>query len=712
MLALGASAARGQFTVDGPGSLVSFAPNQAEFFHDCPPAGGLGPASCAATLIPFGFPGADMAWACTPPVYLDDGIMTATEDSLIRVNGIGTYTLRIRWDSLAYTDYDCHRCPCWYFGYGYNTTTASIMVTLTVPGVPAGTPITICYRWRQFSAAMPSGPATGFGGGGNLAAAAGSLGVAGTPFFNGEFDLVDVNGSLSGGSPPPFSTMSVPANTPFPVDIFSYVDAWIFPPASGCLPDPLFPCNRWGPEHDTASSGWRGELYLFVCDSEPPTCPEPTLEFSVDIGGDAERSDPLIDGNEGFEPFDTYLAGGPALSLPAGEDGIRTDDAARGADLSPAVPGGAGAPSCTGGVFSPLSNLDLDGTDSVDFTLSEYVPLSPPTTPIARSSLPDTTCIQRLEYLLISFDDDGAEHYVGAAGSCPVPSGSASPILGATYGSPLQSDEIIALATIGAPGGMIAAPAPAGSESDVHVSLLPNPPPSTPGLPTPQELDDDVDALDAHSGMCPIWLFGVDHEARAGFSPSLANQGIVWQWDPAAGPVVTPVITFSHLGLPLGVDLRDFELVFVGDPSGVGGEVLALIFAVAPDDPLTTTVVESAGLDSRMIYISYLTGSSSPLLSAPLADSVDAITNWCSGISRTMSSPTTCPTCRGDTNGDGLTDARDIGGFTSCYLTPSTYRFRGCRCADLNDDGFIDEADLNAFVLKILGITDPDTLCP
>jgi len=56
--------------------------------------------------------------------------------------------------------------------------------------------------------------------------------------------------------------------------------------------------------------------------------------------------------------------------------------------------------------------------------------------------------------------------------------------------------------------------------------------------------------------------------------------------------------------------------------------VLAVLFSVDEDDPLTPTVDESGGLEPRMIYQSYLTGRSTRLLEQPLADDIDALTNW------------------------------------------------------------------------------------
>ena len=62
-------------------------------------------------------------------------------------------------------------------------------------------------------------------------------------------------------------------------------------------------------------------------------------EFSVDIGSDAEMSDPSIEGNEVFDPGDMYPWFGPKLP-PGGNDGVRDDVLAFQTDYWPLAPDG------------------------------------------------------------------------------------------------------------------------------------------------------------------------------------------------------------------------------------------------------------------------------------------------------------------------------------------------------------------------------------
>ena len=62
------------------------------------------------------------------------------------------------------------------------------------------------------------------------------------------------------------------------------------------------------------------------------------MEFSVDIGGDTELSDPNVDGDEGFDPGDVYVWIGPPVTpplVPGGRDGFKDDDAALAIGLDP-----------------------------------------------------------------------------------------------------------------------------------------------------------------------------------------------------------------------------------------------------------------------------------------------------------------------------------------------------------------------------------------
>lgn len=70
-----------------------------------------------------------------------------------------------------------------------------------------------------------------------------------------------------------------------------------------------------------------------------------------------------------------------------------------------------------------------------------------------------------------------------------------------------------------------------------------------------------------------------------------------------------------------------------------------------------------------------------------------------------------CPWCRGDVNHDNRTDSRDVARFVTCYLGGSASA-NGCHCCDMNLDAALTDADVLAFVDKLLGIGDPNPLCP
>ncbi|MCK6484952.1 MAG: PQQ-dependent sugar dehydrogenase [Phycisphaerae bacterium] len=57
----------------------------------------------------------------------------------------------------------------------------------------------------------------------------------------------------------------------------------------------------------------------------------------------------------------------------------------------------------------------------------------------------------------------------------------------------------------------------------------------------------------------------------------------------------------------------------------------------------------------------------------------------------------------GDTNNDGTVDGDDIAAFVSCLADPGGPNAPGCRCADVNEDDVIDDADVTLLVGLLLG---------
>ena len=454
-------------------------------------------------------------------------------------------------------------------------------------------------------------------------------------------------------------------------------------------------------------------------------CPEPgdwRFEFSLDIGSDKEMSDPFRDGDEGFDPGDVYWWQGAPVNFP-GRDGFKDDRLIFNFDPFPDPPDPAYATSVpvgAGHIELYREFFDLDGHDQLGEDLIEMGIISvthPLEMPIPKW---DTPCIHGIDFLMISMDDDmGPGWPVG-----DVPVMVPSPAGVSSYGSSAGRDEVIGVNVVVLPG-----PPPyplmgtysIADEVTVHQSLRQNP-------DGDEREDDDVDSLDIVRSQdeCPFWYFSADHEAYLGLDPGdiyLAT---------SAGPV--PVIDeVMHLGLPDETDIDAFEFVWLVSPEDPdGGLYLALIFSVDDDDPLTPGD-ESGGLLPNMIYGSFLTGWSFPLIHEELWDDIDAITAWehpiepeptgacclgnCACSVMTAADcvanggswvgpgtdcndydgdgfPDACFTCLGDLNCDGFVNIADLAQLLAHYgMTGMTYQQ-----GDMDGDGDVDLADLAALL--------------
>ncbi len=671
----------------GPGTAVDMTPTEAHYFFGCPPGGACDVVAPTAFYSPY-FDW-DMAWVAD--AYCDSlraagdcGGMSARGNSLLTLDGLGSTTVRVKWDSLAYTDYDCCFCPDGsYEGRGRTgiNATINLVAPFTCPVYFRGTGLSATW-WRPENTAPPDDSASAVGTL-TITRMVGGVPVLITPVITGELDLIDVNGFLQRGFRGSFGAeagdiISIPINTD--------TQARIIPPPR---------CDLGGPyhqslEYDSASSAFGGRLTLSICAPPlPEECLWPAVEFSVDIGSDTELSDPTPDFNDVFDPGDMYRWREPALPF-GGANGVRDDATLFGFDPWPSPPDFpppmTGAPTCSAKPLPEVESawFDLDDSDSTDFDimiLPGYSPVAPFPGPIPRFP---SQCVHEAEYLIISYNDDGPTHYVGTAASCDVPSTATSP-MGNTYGSAALRDEVLGLLAMPGLPPVGAVTYPLLDEPMLHVSLGPPPPP--PVGPVPQDQDDDVDGLDLvpwvdGQFLCWQWYFTVDHEATGGLNPNMIYRG-----SPAV-PVLSQVI---HLGLPPGTDVDGLEFAWTFIPTGA--ERLILLFSVKPDDPLTP-LDESGGLNPAMIYASYLTGFSFPLLDTALDDDMDAIAAWCMPLPGNFR--------RGDMNCDGVMNFDDINPFVLALVSQTSYvaQYPGCPWpnADINGNGVVNFDDINPFV--------------
>ncbi len=410
------------------------------------------------------------------------------------------------------------------------------------------------------------------------------------------------------------------------------------------------------------------------------------IEFSVDIGGDTELSDPNADGDEGFDPGDVYLWKGPSVSppvWPCGRQGFK-DDRLWSPSFSfdplpdPAVCG-SGAPSgvcpvpcdpavCTS-TFHFGSWFDLDGHDQLDVSLFSIVPPAL-SVPIPRTGVP-SSCIYDPRFMMISFDDDTAPAWTAT----DVPVTASSPV-GAIYGQTANQDEVVTYTLGAGPPYPAIGPTPFSDEVGMHISLGPNPaaPPLT------QDEDDDIDSLDIvpNIGACPVWYFSPDHEGHVGLDP-----GSIYQVMPGGGFALV-IDDVAHLGIGEDTDLDAFEFTWLPDAAGISR--LAVLFSVDDDDPCTTADESGAAFglgDPTMIYGSFLTGSSFPVLTAGLGDDIDAITLWCQNIKRLPEGA-----CCIDVAGAPLECV--VTSQCDCSIRGGVYKGDGTTCDDLDGDNIAD----------------------
>ncbi|MBN1489034.1 MAG: hypothetical protein JXA69_03885 [Phycisphaerae bacterium] len=463
----------------------------------------------------------------------------------------------------------------------------------------------------------------------------------------------------------------------------------IFDPTAPILGDPFLAGEPiWWP---TEQESWDMAFALTTKELPPPE-EGPWIEFSLDIGSDKELSDPLMDGDEAFDPGDVYWWQGAPV-IPPGRDGFKDDLFIFGLDPNPNPPDGAVPPATrvpvgSGSPQDYYEYFDLDGHDQVDESFIQLIPEGPVPHPIAMFP---SMCIHPPTYLLISMDDDQAPGWPANDVPVMVPSPA-----NRTYGSTAGKDEVsgvVVNVVAGLPPYAVNFTYPYADELTVHQSLAPNP-------DAGDEEDDDVDSLDIVESKtsCPIWLFTADHEANWNLDPGSIYQAI------GLGMPVKVIDQAIHLGLRDDLttpgmfedaDVDAFEMVWLESPDG-SGLALAILFSVDEDDPITVGVDESGGLDPRMVYYSFLNGVSQPFLQRPLYDDVDGLTVWTAQLEN-------CYDPVQDSDGDGDVDLSDFGQFSACFngpnrpWSPTAPNPQACSCFDQDDDGDVDLTDFGVF---------------
>lgn len=494
-------------------------------------------------------------------------------------------------------------------------------VTLDIINAPPGYPVIINYSWDHFG---------GFGGPSEAVDEDSGFSI-GSLTLSGRGDLLQ--GQFNFGHPSRVNgwnkrinqsdTLRRHVGDQIQLTLALNIDTRVLPP----WPTPPMYARQ---DLDRSSASQWGKITLSlgtpIILTPPDTLYASWLEYSVDIGSDAELSDPTTDGNEVYDPGDAYPWN---VTLPPGGAPGMFDDANifAGVDPWPTTPDFGSPPATRAPVGSGISpdvvrNLyfDLDGLDYLDFDLQQFA-YGPGLPSIGQFLSP---CIFPGEHMFVSFDDDAADHYTN---SFSVPMDSPSPWNFDIYGTLARRDEVVGLVVFPFYPGYRVFEYNFLPESGISSSMVPDP-------DLAEEFDDDVDALDIRDGQCAVAYFSVDHEATRGLDP-----GIIYVVVPGG---YSDAITAVHLGILPGTDIDAFEFAWVFDGTAMRNG-LALLFSVDDNDPLTP-LDESGGLDPKMIYVSFLNGTFYPYLTLPLSENVDAIACWSSGLFSQYTPPP--PGCR------------------------------------------------------------------
>ena len=357
---------------------------------------------------------------------------------------------------------------------------------------------------------------------------------------------------------------------------------------------------------------------LFLAIEEPVNKPdsEDDILYSLDIGSDAELSDPFNPANNYYDPGDMYLRNGVYPPPPA--NGHINDTQYFNYDPAPDPLNATIAPVCDQTVaFDSIQYryFNIDGFDKTDINLINFNfgPQYP--------SVPHTSsnCVHYPYYLIYSFSENNGGFYTGQY--CDVATNITDP-----KGTAYENDEIMTGIVYPLPNSnkFIVSEAPLFSEDSLHQLLTPNP-------DIDPTANDDVNALAVGSSdltECDNLYFTVSYQTKYVFRPNLIdydtlNPGSIYLKTSSMIGFTEIINPVNHLGLQEGVDIDAFEFCWLYDSleQRLG---LAILFSVAQDN-WSTNEDESGGLNPNMLYYSFLNGTFEEFQDIEFSDNIDAL---------------------------------------------------------------------------------------
>ncbi|MEX0811491.1 MAG: T9SS type A sorting domain-containing protein [Chitinophagales bacterium] len=530
---------------------------------------------------------------------------TGNGSGFVSIAGSDSNRLRIVWDNIARAQFSCDDNLCPWYANGSSNLNASL--TLVAQNIPPGRSAVVAYNYsvithlnnRPEAFNEDTAYTTGVG-----------LNIDGNNLLPGNFDLPpNIQGRYRGNYiGDQIGSMLVENGDTFTINITAMAYAAINPP--GRTPNYERYDIAWAEYFGTMDIAIELVDTGYVYNPNGPlppfvgglfNCSNEALYFSVDIGSDAEWSDPNNSGNEVFDPGDIYQW----RTNTAASGMVYNDASIFGSDPAPNAT--ASAPLCNPAlsIFDPGTvdsvaqhYFDIDGNDRIHIDLNN-------TTfgPGQRVNYVAGSCIHPPKYMLLSFDEDYAYAFIGNANSnlCVNP---IDP--DAVMGSALGKDEVLnSIVNIDSvTNRWMVTPAPLYRESEIHTDLSPDPD----FTPSGKAFNNDIDALDAYkSSDCLYQYISVDHEARFTDNGVVLRPGVIYQVNDfgSIDPVIDPQL---NLGIHPEIDINAFEFAWLPDLSDGGALKLALVFSVDNEDFYSSETQQDT-LNPAVLYASFLDGS-------------------------------------------------------------------------------------------------------